>query len=166
MRTPRHDAPPAMIARRHALGLCALALLAGARYAFAAEPTIAVSKDPNCGCCNGWVEHLRQAGFAVEVRDVPDVNRVKARLGVPSDLAACHTAEVSGYVIEGHVPAAALRRFLRERPDAKGLAVAGMPVGSPGMEVPDTPPDEYRVILFGPQRRTYARFRGAVELPD
>ena len=148
-----------MIARRRALqGLCALALFAGARDGVAAEPVIAVTKDPNCGCCNGWVEHLRQAGFAVEVRDVPDINRVKARLGVPRDLAACHTAEVSGYVIEGHVPAVALRRFLTEKPNAKGLAVAGMPVGSPGMEVPDTPDDEYDVVLFGSKRRTYARF--------
>jgi hypothetical protein len=112
------------------------------------------------------VEHLRQAGFSVEVRDVPDVNRMKARLGVPSDLAACHTAEVSGYVVEGHVPASALRRFLDEKPNAKGLAVAGMPVGSPGMEVPDAPPDTYDVILFGPNRRVYARFKGAVELAN
>ena len=156
-----------MISRRHALhGLSALALLAGARYAVAADPKVTVTKDPNCGCCGGWVEHLRQAGFVVEVRDVPDVNRVKARLGVPSDLAACHTAEVSGYVIEGHVPAPALRRFLNEKPSAKGLAVAGMPVGSPGMEVPDTAPEEYSVILFGAQRRTYARFKGSLELSN
>jgi hypothetical protein len=109
---------------------------------------------------------LRQAGFAVEVRDAADLNRVKARLGVPADLAACHSAEVSGYVIEGHVPAVAVRRLLKERPDAVGLAVAGMPVGSPGMEVPGTPPAEYDVILFGRMRRTYARFKGAVELPN
>jgi hypothetical protein len=154
-----------MIARRNALlGLSALALLVGIRRSVATEPTITVTKDPNCGCCSGWIEHLRQAGFAVEVRDVPDVNRVKARLGVPSDLAACHTAEVSGYVIEGHVPASALRRFLNDKPNAKGLAVAGMPVGSPGMEVPDTPPDTYDVVLFGPTRRVYARFRGAAEI--
>ena len=156
-----------MMTRRNALlGVTALALLAGPRRSLAADPTITVTKDPNCGCCSGWVEHLRQAGFAVEVRDVPDVNRVKARLGVPSDLAACHTAEVSGYVIEGHVPASALRRLLGEKPNAKGLAVAGMPVGSPGMEVPGTPPDTYDVILFGPNRRTYARFRGAEEISN
>jgi hypothetical protein len=155
-----------MIARRGALrGLCALALFAGAGDARATEPTIAVTKDPNCGCCSGWVAHLRQAGFAVEVRDVSDGNRVKSRL-VPVDLAACHTAEVSGYVIEGHVPAAALRRFLKEKPNANGLAVAGMPVGSPGMEVPNVPPEEYEVVLFGPERRTYARFRGAVEISN
>ena len=156
-----------MIGRRSVLsGLSALALFAGGRIGVAADPTVVVTKDPNCGCCSGWVEHLRQAGFTVDIRDVPDINRVKARLGVPSDLAACHTAEVSGYVIEGHVPASALRRFLDEKPKAKGLAVPGMPVGSPGMEVPDTPPEEYNVILFGPTRRTYARFKGTVELTN
>ena len=153
-----------IIDRRSALiGLAALAL--GARPSVAAYATVTVTKDPNCGCCSGWVEHLRQAGFVVEVRDVPDINRVKARLGVPSDLAACHTAQVSGYVIEGHVPASVLARFLDEKPKAKGLAVRGMPVGSPGMEMENTPPDEYDVVLFGPTRRVYARFKGAVELP-
>jgi hypothetical protein len=154
-----------MIARRSALlGLSALAV--GGRTSLAAEPTIAVTKDPTCGCCSGWVEHLRQAGFVVEVRDVPDVNRVKARLGVPADLWACHTAQAAGYVIEGHVPASVVRRLLDEKPKAKGLAVRGMPVGSPGMEVADVPPDEYDVVLFGPQRRTYARFKGAIELSN
>ncbi len=123
-----------------------------------------MTKDPNCGCCSGWVDHLRKAGFAVEVKDVPDVNRVKARLGVPSDLWACHTAQVAGYVIEGHVPATALRRFLAERPQAKGLAVPGMPAGSPGMETPGTPAEEYSVTLFGPIRRVYARFKGPEEI--
>lgn len=153
-----------MIARRSVLlGVLGFACVSPS---LAAEPTIAVTKDPNCDCCSGWVEHLRQAGFAVEVYDVPDISRVKARLGVPSDLAACHTAQVSRYVIEGHVPASALRRFLKEKPHAKGLAVRGMPVGSPGMEVPGSPPEEYNVVLFGPTRRTYARFKGAVELSN
>jgi hypothetical protein len=156
-----------MIGRRSILsGLSALALFAGGRICIAADPTVVVTKDPNCGCCSGWVEHLRQAGFAVEVRDATDINRVRARLEVPSDLAACHTAEASGYVIEGHVPASALRRLLKEKPKAKGLAVPGMPVGSPGMEVHGTPPEEYNVILFGPTRRIYARFKGTVELSN
>lgn len=154
-----------MISRRSALqGLSAAAWLSAVRSSAAAQPSITVTKDPNCGCCAGWVEHLRKAGFAVEVRDVPDVDRVKARLGVPSDLSACHTAEVAGYVIEGHVPATALRRLLAEKPNAKGLAVPGMPAGSPGMEAPDGASDEYSVILFGPVRRIYARFKGAQEI--
>ena len=155
-----------MIPRRKALlGLSALALAVSARESVvAAGPVITVTKDPNCGCCGDWIEHLRQAGFMVEVRDVPHVNRVKARLGVPADLVACHTAEVAGYVIEGHVPASAVRRFLAEKPNAKGLAVPGMPVGSPGMEIPGTEPEEYEVVLFGRERRTYARFKGTTEL--
>lgn len=98
------------------------------------------------------------------MRDTPDLNRVRARLGVPADLAGCHTAEVAGYVIEGHVPGAALRRLLSEKPNAKGFAVPGMPVGSPGMEVPNIPPDEYDVILLGAQRRVYARYKGPDEI--
>ena len=131
----------------------------------AAGPTVIVSKDPNCGCCGAWAEHLRASGFAVDLRDVTDLAPVKARLGVPSDLAACHTAEVGGYVIEGHVPASAIRRLLtREDRPGKGLAVPGMPAGSPGMEVPRAAPEEYTVILFGLGRRDYARFKGGQEI--
>jgi hypothetical protein len=148
------------------LGLSAIALLAAMQQMPAASPAkIVVSKDPNCGCCTGWVEHLRAEGFAVETVDTAELNRVKRRLKVPADLAACHTAEVAGYVIEGHVPAPAIRRLLAERPRAIGLAVPGMPTGSPGMEVEGSPPEDYAVILFGPQgNKTYARFNGAREI--
>lgn len=105
-----------------------------------ANPKIMVTKDPNCGCCNAWIEHLRSADFAAETTDSLALNRVKAKLGVPRDLASCHTAEVDGYVIEGHVPASSIRRLLAERPRAKGLAVRDMPIGSPGMEVDGSPP--------------------------
>jgi hypothetical protein len=148
------------------LALASVAAAGAARTAGAAGPTVIVTKDPNCGCCVGWAEHLRASGFTVDVRDVTDLAPVKARLGVPGDLAACHTAEVGGYVIEGHVPASAIRRLLSETPQAKGLAVPGMPTGSPGMEVPGSPPEEYAVILFGNTRRTYARFKGATELQN
>jgi hypothetical protein len=93
------------------------------------------------------------------------VNRAKIRLGVPQALAACHTAEVDGYVIEGHVPAAAIKQLLAERPQAKGLAVPGMPVGSPGMEVEGSEPEIYAVILFGLSgQRTFGRYRGATPI--
>ncbi|MBX9826494.1 MAG: DUF411 domain-containing protein [Xanthobacteraceae bacterium] len=155
-----------MFSRRMALlTLASAAVAATARSGNAAGPTVVVSKDPNCGCCVGWAEHLRAAGFTVDLRDVTDLGPVKTRLGVPGDLASCHTAEVGGYVIEGHVPASAIRRLLDEKPQAKGLAVPGMPTGSPGMEVPGSRPEEYAVILFGDTRRTYARFKGATELP-
>ncbi len=131
----------------------------------AALPKITVTKDPACGCCSGWTDHVRAAGFPVDVVETDQLNRVKARLGVPSDLAACHTAEIDGYVIEGHVPASAIRRLLEERPRATGLAVPGMPVGSPGMEVEGTPPEPFEVIAFGPSGRTvFARFKGSEPL--
>ncbi len=131
--------------------------------AFAASGlVITVHKDPACDCCTGWVTHLEQNGFRVQVIETQELNRVKSRLGVPSDLAACHTAEADGFVLEGHVPAAAAKRFLAELPRAKGLAVPGMPSGSPGM---GGDAEEYEVILFGPnERRVYARFKGDKEL--
>jgi len=108
-------------------------LVTGRAFAEEGLPKIVVTKDPNCGCCGGWVDHMKAAGFPVEVVTTPQVNRVKARLGVPDALASCHTAEVGGYVVEGHVPADAVKRLLADKPQAKGLAVPGMPVGSPGM---------------------------------
>ena len=120
---------------------------------------ITVHKDPNCGCCNGWVSHLREAGFSVSTVETGDLDALKTRLGVPADLAACHTAQVAGYLVEGHVPTFALKRFLAEKPNAAGLAVPGMPVGSPGME--GGTPQPYEVVLFGPTgRRSYMRFLG------
>jgi hypothetical protein len=146
------------LTRRSAL--FAAASLLQARVALAAqEPMITVHKDPTCGCCSGWVQHLQNAGFVTKVLDTSDIDAVKKRLGVPDDLAACHTAEVAGYIIEGHVPAAALKRFLAEKPQATGLAVPGMPVGSPGME--GGRPEKYDVVLFTPNsRRTYMSFIG------
>jgi hypothetical protein len=125
----------------------------------AEEPVIIVHRDPDCGCCGGWVEHLQKAGFRTNVLATKDLDAVKRKLGVPDELAACHTAEVSGYVIEGHVPAAALKRLLAEKLNATGLAVPGMPIGSPGMVGGN--PEQYEVILFGPGvRRSYMRFIG------
>jgi len=144
-------------------GASALSLAGAARAA--GLPRVVVTKDPSCGCCRGWAVHVRTAGFPVEIVESEGVNRLKARLGVPQDLAGCHTAEVEGYVIEGHVPAAAIRRLLDERPVATGLAVPGMPVGSPGMEAEGSLPETYDVVLFGPSdRRRFARFRGVEEI--
>jgi hypothetical protein len=147
------------LTRRSALFAAVTSLLqTGALFA-AEKAVITVHKDPSCGCCSGWVKHLHNAGFATKVLDTKDIDAVKKRLGVPDDLAACHTAEVAGYVIEGHVPAAALKRVLAEKPNAKGLAVPGMPIGSPGME--GGKPEKYEVVLFGPDgRRTYMNFIG------
>src|SRR5262245_59867342 len=129
-----------------------------------AEPAVKVWKDPTCGCCNGWVEHLRANGFSVAVIDQPELASIKAEAGIPADLASCHTARIGEYVLEGHVPAHAIRRLIKERPEGIGLAVPGMPIGSPGME--GGRPEVYAVILFGKaQRQVYGRFIGAAPQP-
>ena len=145
--------------RRSILALVGSTAVVPMQSLWAAEEPITVHRDPSCGCCLGWVQHLQKAGFHASVIETRDIDAVKKRLGVPDDLAACHTAEIAGYVIEGHVPAAALKRFLSEKPNASGLAVRGMPVGSPGME--GGKPEPYDVVMFGPSgRRTYMRFLG------
>lgn len=119
-------------------------------------PLLVVHKSPSCGCCGLWVEHMQQAGFPVEVRDTNDLNPIKERLGVPYGKGSCHTAEVAGYVVEGHVPADDVKRLLAERPDAKGLVLPGMPLGSPGMETPDGRTDAYTVELIADDGTTSA----------
>jgi hypothetical protein len=109
-------------------------LFAASAFAHAAGEAITVYKDPNCGCCEGWVEHLRESGFKVKAVDSADMSAVKKRLAVPDDMASCHTGVVdaSGQVIEGHVPAAAVQKLIANRA-VKGVAVPGMPANSPGM---------------------------------
>ncbi|HEX8214225.1 MAG TPA: DUF411 domain-containing protein [Allosphingosinicella sp.] len=100
----------------------------------AAAATIEVIKTASCGCCAKWVEHLRKEGFTVKIRDVQDVSPTARALGVPDQLRSCHSAKTGGYAVEGHVPAGDIKRLLREKPKAAGIAVPGMPAGSPGME--------------------------------
>jgi hypothetical protein len=121
---------------------------AAAAGAEAALPVMTVYKSPSCGCCRNWVDHVKAEGFQVEVHDLDDVSEIKAEAGVPERARSCHTAIVAGYAIEGHVPAATIKRLLREKPDVAGLAVPGMPTGSPGMEVPGQPADKYDVVAF------------------
>lgn len=123
-----------------------------------ALPLVTVTKDPSCGCCGGWIEHIRAAGYPVHVVESSDVDALKQRLGVPAELTSCHTAEVDGYVVEGHVPATAIRRLLAERPAGTGLAVPGMPAGSPGMNFPGVDPEPYEVLLFGSTVQSFGRF--------
>jgi hypothetical protein len=111
-----------------------------------AAPAITVYKSPTCGCCKNWVEHLKEHGFQVTVVDREDLESVKRQQGVPAGLSSCHTAIVDGYTIEGHVPADVILRLLQERPQVAGLAVPGMPVGSPGME--GGTPEPYEVYTF------------------
>jgi hypothetical protein len=105
-----------------------------------------VYKSPTCGCCAKWNEHMKANGFAVTSNDMPDMASIKDKNGVPAPLRSCHTAIVGGYVIEGHVPADVIKKLLRERPQVAGIAVPGMPMGSPGMEGPTK--DTYQVVSF------------------
>ncbi|MBI2716473.1 MAG: DUF411 domain-containing protein [Rhizobiales bacterium] len=153
----------ASLTRRSAIVSAAAFLLFVRPSHSAEEQVVTVHKDLRCGCCSIWMQHLQKNGFVTKAVDTNYVDAVKLRFGVPADLATCHTAEVAGYVIEGHVPAIAIKRLLAEKPNATGLAVAGMPVGSPGME--GGTPVPYDVVLFGPsQRRIYMRFIGERQL--
>ena len=113
----------------------------------APSPEITVYKSPTCGCCSLWVDHLEENGFAVDVVEMENLNAVRNYYDIPDELAACHTAVVDGYVVEGHVPADDIKRLLEERPEAIGISVPGMPIGSPGMEVEGRPAESYDVIL-------------------
>jgi hypothetical protein len=108
---------------------------------------VIVYKSATCGCCNNWIAHMKQNGFTVKAVNVADPVSYKTRYGVPLNLASCHTALVEGYVIEGHVPAADIKRLLKQRPKVSGLIVPGMPDGSPGMEQ-GNPPVPYDVLTF------------------
>lgn len=148
-----HPAVLSLNPQRRILLLRALALsatpLALAKKPNATAVTIQVWKDPSCGCCKDWITHLEANGFRVKVNDVGNT-AARARLKVPMKLGSCHTAWVGRYAIEGHVPAADIHRLLRQRPDAIGLAVPGMPLGSPGMDGPayDNRQDPYDVLLI------------------
>ena len=130
-----------------ALSLALVALTASAHDHSKPVP-VTVYKNAQCGCCKGWVEHLRQNGFEVTANDVDDIAAIKSKLGVPAALGSCHTAVVGRYIVEGHVPAADIRKLLAEKPKIVGIGVPGMPIGSPGMEVPGRRPDRYDVTAF------------------
>jgi len=128
----------------------ALIVFAGVSYRAVAQqapPSIMVYKTATCGCCSLWVEHLRTHNFDVRTVDVEDIDAVKRTYGVPQALGSCHTGVVAGYVVEGHVPGDAVARMLKERPAIAGIAVPGMPIGSPGMEVPGRS-QPYEIVSF------------------
>lgn len=153
----------ALLTRRvflSALGSAAMA--GGASLRAATLPLVTVHKDPSCGCCSAWARYLEQAGFPVRIIETSRINAVKQQLHVAADLASCHTAEVAGYVVEGHVPVAAIRRLLDEKPAVIGLAAPGMPQGSPGMT---GTPEIFEVIAFAAgERHSFGRFRGDHQL--
>ena len=154
------------VTRRRAV--CAALVLASApRFTLAATPagptTVEVWKDPECGCCKDWVSHMEANGFKVTVNDTGN-NAVRARLGIDKKHGSCHTAVVGGYALEGHVPAREVKRLLSEKPAALGLAVPGMPVGSPGMDgaVYKGRKDSFDVLLLAKDgsSKVYQRYEG------
>lgn len=152
----RKNAARTAVNPRWAILVLAVTALATALGVMAIQSTraadLVVYKSPTCGCCDKWVEHMQDAGFSVEPRDRVDLDPVKAEHGIARHLQSCHTAVIDGYVVEGHVPADLVRRMLDERPDIRGLAVPGMPMGSPGMEGPYT--ERYDVLAIGSDGRT------------
>lgn len=136
-----------------ASALLGLSTLGGISTAVAADDEVVMYKDPNCGCCGKWAEHMREHGFKVKEVATTQMGQVKGEAGVPQALGSCHTARVGGYVVEGHVPAADVRRMLTEKPAIAGISAPGMPMGSPGMEGP-YPADRYDVVSFDAQGRT------------
>jgi len=140
----------AVVAAALALAACGRegASLPVATAAAAEDPgKLVVYEGPQCGCCGKWGEHMAAAGFDVEVHKTEHLAHIKPVLGVPAQLASCHTAKIGGYFVEGHVPAGAVRKLLAEQPAGRGLTVAGMPAGSPGMEMPNGQVDAFEVLL-------------------
>lgn len=125
----------------------ALAVLLGSvgSWAQAAATTIDVYKSPSCSCCGKWIEHVRKAGFEVQIHESSNLPAARRAAGMPDKFGSCHTATVNRYALEGHVPAADIQRLLKEKPKAVGLAVPSMPTGAPGMDVPNSPP--YQTLL-------------------
>jgi hypothetical protein len=152
----------ALLRRRELLLALGLLPVTGA-LAQPGKVLVEVWKDPNCGCCKDWVAHLQANGFAVKVNETGN-DAMRARLGIPQKLASCHTALAGGYAIEGHVPAADIRRMLKDKPRAVGLSVPGMPVGAPGMDGPmyGARRDPYDVMIISPsgEARVYASYNG------
>ena len=143
--------------QRKRLALLAALTLPAWPASAATLPQVVVHKDPHCACCAKWVEHLETHGFRVKTVQSDDLAALKRRLGVPQRLASCHTAEVGGYLVEGHVPAEDVKRLLAEKPQAKGLVSPGMPQSAPGMDLPGKVPYEVLLVRADGSTATYAR---------
>ncbi len=145
--------------KRADLNALLIGLVTPAVWAAPGAHVVDVYKSPTCGCCSKWIDHLEANGFTVRTHDTENVAAHKIRLGLPAGYGSCHTAEVNGYVIEGHVPAKEMKRLLKEKPRARGLVLPAMPVGSPGMEIGDRK-DSYGVFLVNRDgsTRTYAQY--------
>jgi hypothetical protein len=142
------------------LGLRSLLLVSvlASAPAFAQSlPKVDIYKSPSCGCCGKWVDHMKSNGFKVEIHEVSDIPGNRKKLGMPEKFASCHTSTIGTYVVEGHVPAADVKRMLKEKPKALGIAVPSMPPGSPGMDIPNSPPYETLLVQPDGSSRVFAK---------
>lgn len=146
--------------KRVFLKLLAVSTLAAQVPVFAAAPVIEVYKSASCGCCTEWVKHLEQNGFTVKARNVANPSDYREKFGIPNDLGSCHTGMVEGYALEGHVPAAEIKKLLAEKPKARGLAVPAMPMGSPGMEGPTKHPFDVLLVGADGKHSVYKHYSG------
>ena len=143
--------------RRLSIILASVAL-AGSNLGFAqTSGTVEMYKSPYCGCCGKWAEHMSKAGFSVKTHEIDNVPDTRKKLGMPEKLGSCHTAKIGNYLLEGHVPADDIKRLLKEKPKALGLAVPGMPAGSPGMDVPNSPPYDTLLVHKDATTRVFAK---------
>ena len=145
------------MAPKRSLFLAALMLAASSSLRAQVSATVDVFKSPYCGCCEKWAEHMKDNGFKVNSHNVEDLGASRKKMGMPDRYASCHTAKVAGYVLEGHVPAADVKRLLKEKPKALGLASPGMPAGSPGMDIPNSPPYEVLLVQKDGASRVFAK---------
>ncbi|WP_020654105.1 DUF411 domain-containing protein [Massilia niastensis] len=145
--------------KRFLITSAAAALVALPLGAMAAQPVIEVYKSASCGCCKEWVKHLEANGFSVKARDVDNPSDYREKFGIPHEFGSCHSARVNGYALEGHVPAAEIKRLLAEKPRARGLAVPAMPMGSPGMEGPRSDPYDVLLVKDGGKATVYKHYK-------
>ena len=139
------------------IGIASVLILSSALWGQQPKPkpiAMSVYKSPSCGCCSLWVDYMRKNGFDAKVQDVDNIGALKLKLGVREEFSSCHTTEVGGYIVEGHVPVEVVQRMLKERPKIAGIAVPGMPAGSPGMEVPGGRKDSYNILAFTSDGKT------------
>jgi hypothetical protein len=145
--------------KRFLINSVTAALVALPLAAAAAQPVIEVYKSASCGCCKEWVKHLEANGFSVKARDVDNPSDYREKFGIPTEFGSCHSARVNGYALEGHVPAAEIKRLLAEKPKARGLAVPAMPMGSPGMEGPRSDPYDVLLVKDGGKATVYKHYQ-------
>ncbi len=134
-----------------------ISALASASALAQSLPKLEVYKSPHCGCCGKWIDHMKSNGFKVEIHDVEDVPGNRKKLGMPEKFASCHTAKIGAYLVEGHVPAADVKQMLKEKPKALGIAVPSMPAGSPGMDIPNSPPYETLLVQSDGSSKVFAK---------